>query len=304
MSEIIAEFAEMSPSGKVVMCGGEPMLEYERYIGVCQAARRNGLRVFNATNGYGVHSETRAADLVAHGPHEFTVSLDSHLPEIHDEIRGRKGSYDTAVKAVQRLVAAKQIFKMPSTKVNVMVLLTSATFDHLRDLYQLALRELKADKLKVNGLQPSFGVHSGGAPTDDFFATYSQLNVARLRDELIYCNVEFELNLSPVWIAQLCGYYEDLQGHANMARGWDLKLQTREHICNCYERNLVVGLYGEIGHCYSFENFPPVKYQQRGDLARFWDTNNQREAMKSCNRLCSIGHSNRNVSATLDKPAV
>lgn len=299
MSEIIAEFAGMNPSGKVVICGGEPMLEYERYMGVCQAVRENGLRVFNASNGYGVHTDERARDLVARGPHEFTVSLDSHLPEVHDEIRGRKGSYEAAVKAVRRLVAARDALGAHETKIFVMVLLTSATFDHLRDLYKLVLHDLKADKLKVNGLQPSFGVHSGTTPSDNFFATYSQLDVNRLREELLFCNEEFKLNLNPVWLEQFCGYYRDLQGHPDMNRGWDLDLKTIEHICNCYERNLVVGLYGEVSHCYSFHNFPPLRYQQRGDLARFWESNNQREAMKTCNRLCSIGHSNRNVSASL-----
>jgi MoaA/NifB/PqqE/SkfB family radical SAM enzyme len=304
MDEIIAEFAEMNPSGKVVMCGGEPMLEYTRYIGVCLSVRRHGLRVFNATNGYGVHSSDRAQDLLTRGPHELTLSLDSHIPEIHDEIRGRVGSYNTAVLAVRRLVAAKKVLGLTSSKINVMVLLTSATFDHLRDLYQLVLRDLGADKLKVNGLQPSFGVHSGTTPSDDFFATYSQLDVARLREELLFCNVEFSLNLNPIWIEQFCGYYLDLQGRADMRRGWELDLRTSEHICNCYERNLVVGLYGEVGHCYSFQNFLPVQYRQPGDLTRFWESNNQRDAMKSCNRLCSIGHSNRNVSASLVKLSI
>jgi hypothetical protein len=163
------------------------------------------------------------------------------------------------------------------------------------------LRDLKADKLKVNGLQPSFGVHSGATPSDNFFATYSRLDVARLREELLFRNTEFSLNLNTVWLEQFCGYYSDLQGKADMNRGWDLDLKTTEHICNCHERNLVIGLYGEVGHCYSFHNFPPAKFQRRGDLASFWGSNNQREAMKSCNRLCSIGHGNRNVSATLVK---
>ena len=299
MASIIEEFAGMNQSGKVVICGGEPMLEYARYIGVCQAVRRSGLRVFNATNGYGIHTAERASDLLLRGPHEFTISLDSHLPDVHDEIRGKKGSYEVAVGAVKRMVAARQSLGLLESKVFVMVLLTSVTFDHLRDLYQLVLDELGADKLKVNALQPSFGVHPGNAPADEFFAKYSQLDVARLREELDYCNREFKLNFNPTWVDQLCGYYDDLQGHAGMNKGWDLDLRTREHICNCYERNLVIGLYGEIGHCYSFGNFPPAQYRRSGDLANFWESNNQRDAMKSCNRLCSIGHSNRNVSATL-----
>jgi len=299
MAGIISEFAELNPSGKVVICGGEPMLEYERYIGVCQAARSHGLKIFNATNGYGVHSDDRAADLLLRGPHELTLSLDSSIPEEHDKIRGRQGSYDTVVLAVQRLVAARTRLGLKESRINVMVLLTSVTYNKLRQLYQLVLRELGANKLKVNGLQPSFGVHSGKTPPDDFFASYSQVDVEKMREELNYCNLEFKLHLNPLWISQFCRYYADLQGRDNLNRGWSGAPRTSEHICNCYERNLVVGLYGEIGHCYSFSNFAPVKYQVRGDLKRFWDANEQRSAMVSCNRLCAIGHSNRNLSATL-----
>lgn len=307
MEEIVKEFSTLNPNGKVVICGGEPMLEYERYIGVCQAVRACGLRVFNASNGYGIHSDARAADLLLRGPHEFTISLDSHLPTVHDEIRGRVGSYDTAIKAVQRLVRGRELLELKTkslnegSKIYVMVLLTTATYDHLRELYRLVLRDLEADKLKVNGLQPSFGIHAGPPPADDFFASYSQLDVPRLREELIYCNSEFNLSLNPAWIDQICHYYEDLQGHPNMALGWNANLGTTEHICNCYERNLVVGLYGEIGHCYNFTAFPPIKYRAVGDLTNFWNDNQQREAMSSCNRLCAVGHSNRNVSATSDE---
>jgi MoaA/NifB/PqqE/SkfB family radical SAM enzyme len=108
IADIIGEFSELSPQGKVVICGGEPMLEYDRYMGICQAARSVGLRVFTATNGYPIHYAKRAADLLLNGPHEITVSLDSHDSQIHDRIRNRPGSFDTAVRAIRLLVEARR----------------------------------------------------------------------------------------------------------------------------------------------------------------------------------------------------
>ena len=50
-SEIIAEFAEMSPFGSIVVCGGEPMLDLDEYFAICRDARGHGLRVLSVVNG-------------------------------------------------------------------------------------------------------------------------------------------------------------------------------------------------------------------------------------------------------------
>jgi|WetSurMetagenome_2_1015567.scaffolds.fasta_scaffold13407_3 MoaA/NifB/PqqE/SkfB family radical SAM enzyme len=302
ISEIVGEFASLNPAGKVVICGGEPMLEYDRFVGFCQAARSRGLRVLCATNGYGVRTHEQAADLLARGPHEVTVSLDSHLPEVHDTIRGRVGSYEVACSAVRLLANARRDLGLSGSRVNVMVLLTSDTSDHLRELYRLALVELGADKLKVNALQPSFGVRSGPAPSDDFFASRSQINVEKLRTTLAGCDAEFDLRLNPAWVAQLCGYYADLQGKDLLELGWDREMRTSSQICDCSSRNLVVGLYGEVSHCYAFHAFPPATWTRAGDLEAFWLQNDNRPRMHDCRRLCAVGHSNRCLSATLPRP--
>jgi MoaA/NifB/PqqE/SkfB family radical SAM enzyme len=299
IADIIGEFSELSPQGKVVICGGEPMLEYDRYMGICQAARSVGLRVFTATNGYPIHYAKRAADLLLNGPHEITVSLDSHDSQIHDRIRNRPGSFDTAVRAIRLLVEARRSLDINTSKVNVMVLLTSATYSHLPTLYTLVLKHLQADKLKINALQPSFGVHEGQRPNDEFFAFYSQVDPDVLRSQLIQCNDVFNLNLNPDWIAQIYEYYRSLKGHPNLHLGWEAGLSTTSQICNCSDRNLVIGLYGEIGHCYNFQKFPPSQYRTKGDLEQFWTNNTLRQPMRSCRRLCGIGHSNRSISATL-----
>lgn len=301
-SAIVGEFASMNPKGSVVICGGEPMLERDRFFAVCQSARSRGLRILCATNGYGVRTPEQARDLLLRGPHEVTVSLDSPIPSVHDEIRGRSGSYEVASEAVKLLVEARKNLGLTGSRVYVMVLLTSDTYKRLRELYLIVLRTLKADKLKVNALQPSFGVRSGPAPSDDFFDEHSQLDVGRLRRALESCDLEFGLNLNPSWISQVCGYYAGLQGVDNLSLGWDRELRTDTQICNCSERNLVVGLYGEISHCYAFHAFPPARWSKVGDLKAFWLQNDNRERMQSCRRLCAIGHSNRCVSATLTSP--
>ena len=41
--EVIAEFAELSPAGSIVICGGEPMLDLDEYFAICRDGRDFGL---------------------------------------------------------------------------------------------------------------------------------------------------------------------------------------------------------------------------------------------------------------------
>jgi len=50
-SEIVAEFAPLTPDGALVIWGGEPMLALDEYFAMCADARRAGLRALSVVNG-------------------------------------------------------------------------------------------------------------------------------------------------------------------------------------------------------------------------------------------------------------
>jgi GeoRSP system radical SAM/SPASM protein len=54
------------------------------------------------SNGYLIDSETAAA-LKESGFSKVGISIDSHLPDVHDRFRGVKGSHERAVKALRHL---------------------------------------------------------------------------------------------------------------------------------------------------------------------------------------------------------
>ena len=297
---ILREFAELSPDGKVVICGGEPMLDVNTYFRVCAVSRELGLRVLSVVNGTMIVSQAAADRAVAFGPDEISISLDGPNEETHDRLRGKKGSFAIATDAMRLLLEARKRGSS-SLKIYAMALLTASTYQHLDAWYNLVLKEIGADKLKLNALQPTFmhtriGQRRG---RDEFFAKESQVDPDELSDLLIACKVKYELDYNPRWVEQLVGYFRGLYRKLDLAVGWDGNFQTDEHICNSPLRNIMVDLDGQASLCFS-NAFEHIQLAQPGDLRRFWEGAVElRERMGKCNALCGISHSVRREHSML-----
>ena len=155
--EVIEEFAELGPGGRVVICGGESMLDLEDYFAISVACRRVGLRCLSVTRGTRVTDDALADRMIREGPHEITISLDSHEEEEHDRMRGVSGAFAKAVRAIRRLTAARDRAPESDTRVLAMALVHEGNYRELPAFYEFALGELGVDKLKLNFVQPSFG---------------------------------------------------------------------------------------------------------------------------------------------------
>jgi MoaA/NifB/PqqE/SkfB family radical SAM enzyme len=300
--EILREFAELSPDGKVVICGGEPMLDVNTYFRVCYVAHDLGLRVLSVVNGTMIASDAAAERVVLSGPDEISISLDGPNAEIHDRLRGRKGSFEIATKAVKLLLEARKA-RPGMLKVYVMGLLTASTYRHLEEWYHLVLVELGADKLKLNALQPTFMHQRLGQrrARDDFFAAESQVDPDALSKLLTACQEKFQLSYNPVWAKQVVRYFRGLYGRTDLdlAAGWDGNFATEEHICNSPLRNIMVDLVGSASLCFS-NMFEHRKLERPGDLRAFWEEAVElRERMGKCNALCGISHSARREHSSL-----
>lgn len=304
--EIIMEFAELSPGGSVVICGGEPMLDVNTYFKVCSTARALGLRTLSVTNGTMIKYHSDAIRVIQEGPDEISISLDGPNATIHDRMRGTKGAFEAATNAIYilsdvRALAAQSSNTTHLPKIYVMGLLTASTATKLDEFYDLVLNNLGADKLKLNTLQPSFlNTRSNQRIThDSFFEKESQLDVAQLEASLEYCNKKYNLNYNPNWVRQVLSYFRGLQGAPGLHRGWGAGLKTDEHICNSADRNIMVDVVGNASLCFA-TGFPRMQLKAYGDLKSFWASSGSiRAQMATCNNLCGISHSVRRENATL-----
>jgi MoaA/NifB/PqqE/SkfB family radical SAM enzyme len=297
-NEILGEFAEMSPGGAVVICGGESMLDLEDYFGVTTECARVGLRCLSVINGTRVRDEAMAERMVREGPSEVSVSLDSRVEREHDRLRGVRGSFRMAVGALRLLVQARARHPERGTRVYAMALVHERNYRDLDAFYDFVLNDIGADKLKLNFVQPTFGQ----GRKDRFFARHRIRDPEALGAILQACDAKYRLGINPAWLEHVKMYFRSI-GRKEALRGWRAHTGTTEHICNSYERNIMVDLYGVARLCFS-GRFPGVRLSRYGDLRRFWYEESEpiRAAMRACNAYCGISHSVRRENATL-KPA-
>ncbi len=295
-SEIVAEFARLSPDGALVICGGEPMLALDEYFAMCADARRAGLRALSVVNGTRIRDMRMASRMVSEGPHEISISLNACEAALHDRTRGVAGAFDKAVRALRLLVAARDAQTGTRARIIVMGLIFKSNQHQIEQFYDLVLNDIGADSLKLNFLQPSFG-HD--APSDAFFADEVHVDPDVVMAGIEAADSRFGLGLNPVWKSQVRMYFRSMQGAADLERGWGSATKTEEHICNAYDRDIMVNHYGMARLCFSSQ-FEGRMLDKVGDLRDFWENAEDiRARMRSCNQFCGISHSVRRESSTL-----
>ncbi len=103
LSEAMSQVAKVGVLA-VNFGGGEPLLRSD-LIEIAASASKRGLQVSMNSNGYLIDSEAAKA-LKAAGFAKVGISIDSQLPEVHDQFRGVQGSHERACKALAYLADA------------------------------------------------------------------------------------------------------------------------------------------------------------------------------------------------------
>ena len=295
-AEIIREFAEMSPDGAVVICGGESMLDPEDYFAISRECLQLDLRSMSVINGTRVRTPEMADRMMAEGPLEISVSMNSHIEEIHDRTRGVAGSFQKASDAVRLLVEARRRHPGRGSKIYVMGLVFDQNYKDLDGFYDYVLNNLGADKLKLNFLQPTFGIDGS---VDPFYRDHSGIDPDVLVDSINHCDRKYRLGLNPAAVSQAGMYFRSLRAKGDAHLGWGTPRGTSEHICNSYDRNIMIDYYGTARLCFS-TSFPGTRLNAFGDLRRFWESAGPiRSEMRKCNAPCGISHSVRRETSTL-----
>jgi radical SAM protein with 4Fe4S-binding SPASM domain len=85
----------------VALMGGEPLLRSD-WVEISQRVHELGMDLSIITNGWLGQDEKTIQNIVDLAPECVTVSLDGGEASVHDMIRGVKGSFDRATKAIDR----------------------------------------------------------------------------------------------------------------------------------------------------------------------------------------------------------
>lgn len=107
------------------------MLDLGDYFDLTGECLRLGLGCFSVINGTRVKDRAMAERMIAEGPSEITVSLNSQDAEVHDRTRGVTGAFDMAVRALRLLVAAREASADRKPRVYAMAVVCEETYREL-----------------------------------------------------------------------------------------------------------------------------------------------------------------------------
>lgn len=124
--------------------GGEPLMSPD-FWAVAEKARELGLYLSMNTNGTFITPEV-AGRLKELDFAYVAVSIDSPVPDRHDEFRGVKGSWEKSIRGIQNLRAA-------GVTAVLSVTLTSFNFHELQDIFRLG-EELGVNRTMVYNFIP------------------------------------------------------------------------------------------------------------------------------------------------------
>lgn len=154
LEEIRRISASMDDLFYLVLAGGEPYVRRDLFEIVETFRRQNGLRrLVVISDGWQTERivETAGRILDAFPDMDFTqcVSIDG-LREVHDEIRGREGSFERAVATVRGLKALKARHANLAVQTLTTYMSLNAAPERIDPLYAFLRDDLRPDKIGLN----------------------------------------------------------------------------------------------------------------------------------------------------------
>ena len=134
---------------KLVLTGGEPTLHPD-FLEISRYAMSKIDRVTLCTNGYIVNKKLKEQVLELNFA-TYTVSIDSHIKEVHDDFRGRSGALDKTLEFLEEL-------NKKGRHTSIHIVIHRNNFEHIEETIkfckklspEIVVGSIYYDKLKIN----------------------------------------------------------------------------------------------------------------------------------------------------------
>jgi len=143
--QLIDQIAEVSRP-LLILSGGEPLLREDVYD-LIRYGTQKGLRMGLGSNG-GLLDFKAAKKLKEAGIKTVSISIDSNIPQQHDDFRGIEGSWDKSINAIKALRENNVLVQVNTT-------LTQQNYDQIDDIMSLV------EKIGVENFHLFFLVPTG-----------------------------------------------------------------------------------------------------------------------------------------------
>ncbi len=127
--KVIDEIAELNPNIILILTGGEPLLRKDIFD-LSRHASRKGMIVLLGTNACLINDDV-AKKLKDNGFSGIGISLDSTHPDVHDSIRGMRGSWESTIEGMKAC-------KRQGLEIQIQTTVFKKNFDEIPELVAFA----------------------------------------------------------------------------------------------------------------------------------------------------------------------
>ena len=264
----------------IILTGGEPFLYTSEVLEIAEICRENGIKCYVHTNGSLL--EPRLEDILNSGLSALTISIDSHIPEIHDKLRNSPRLFFHLTNIIKKMVQYKKQNNF-ITKICVQSILGSwnlnSILDHLNFFYDMGI-----DGIMFQPIQYPFGL----SIPENWYVKFqyfpqSSLEIANSLELLLDFKNENDFIMhSREEIGLWKHYYENPE-----------YLPKQINPCKSYEQNLIVDTCGNVKFCFNklIEPINRIGNILTHTIDELWKGKTAlqiKESMKTCNWACGI----------------
>ncbi len=262
----------------VIFTGGEPFRQADQVWALARTCAILGFPCYINTNG--TLMRPFLSRIPACGLGALTISIDSHLPRLHDDLRGIPGTHARALASLQVLIAERNR-QHSALKIYVQSILGKWNIDLLETQVKW-VTDLGVDGVMFQSIQYPFGLPIPRRWHLDFpyFPTEAQVHDA-IQTALRLKAQGFPIANAPeeIW-------------------WWDTYFQNPETLpygcgpCCAADQNLIVDIYGNVKFCFNKVLDPAARVgvvsQDLNDLWAGAAALQVKQEMHACRRSCGV----------------
>jgi len=273
--KVVDWFSKLNPDGYVLFHGGEPLLN-NNYMNIINYVFEKKLKFLLFSNGTLINKEISKS---LKGKVECVIiSLDSHIEEVHNKLRGNKNSYSLAIKSINHLLDE-------NIKVHTNLSLSSKNLDHFIDYCDFC------DEL---GIFPRFSVIEPNFKYSDInrfkFSDLFIKDVDKLNEVLNTYKNRYQSYLCNDKINHILEYF-NISNQTFLSP----KERRRGYVFpnNCDYKLIQLNNEGEISISLCSHNIIKKKINTFDELKDFWYDKKNENIITNCTKYCSINCMNK-----------
>ncbi len=195
----------------IAFAGGEPLMG-RNFWDILKRCKERGIHTTVASNGTIITKEI-AAKLVEYGVKYVEISIDSSIPEKHDEFRGIKGAWKRAMEGIRNAADT------PGLRVGMATCISKLNYDEAEDIIKLAIDSGCSTFVHFNYIPVGRGVESKIAD----IGPEERENLLKLLNKYLQ-NGKISIMSTAPQLARACYMYAEMEGmmavgHAGSAPG-------------------------------------------------------------------------------------